>query len=69
MIRVVWAVEKVDVDAILVVCGADRRDGCESGCGLLPFVTRHAAGVVDQEDSVECGEESIGVVCTRSGGG
>lgn len=69
-VRAVFVVEKVDVDAVFVVGGADRSDGGEGELGLGP-VADHTEGVVDEEDGVECREEGVLVVCcgVRSGDG
>ena len=67
---VVLVVEEVDVDAVGVVLGADGRDGGEGGGCFMPGAAGHAAGVVDQEDGVELGEERVAVVVgSRDGRG
>ena len=56
------SVEEVDVDAVLIVSGADRCDGFESGRALAPPSARHGAGVINEEDGIEPGEEGIGII-------
>ena len=52
----------MDVDTVGVVGRADWSDGCQ-GCGCLPpGTTGHGAGVVDQEDGIESGEERVGII-------
>lgn len=63
----VGRVQEVDVDAVGVVGGADGRDGLEGVAGFAPAAAGHAAGIVDQEDGVEGGEE--GEVRVFGGGG
>lgn len=55
-------VEKVDVDTVFIVLGADGDYGFEDGAGLVPVAAIHGAGVVDEEDGVKRGQESIRVV-------
>ena len=62
VVRGIRGVEEVDVDAVAVVLGADWGDGHEGVAGFAPFGAGHGAGVVDEEDGVEGGEEGVGVV-------
>lgn len=57
-------VEEVDVDAVLVVLGADWRDRgngffCFGPAGFAAVARGHAAAVVDEEDRVEVAEEGV----------
>ena len=58
----VVCVEKVDVDAVFVLGGADWCDGCNGLGGFAPGAAGHGARVIDQEDGVKGGQESIRVV-------
>lgn len=49
----VVVIQEVNVDAVGVVLGADRGNGCDGFFGFLPGSTGHAATVVDEEDGVE----------------
>ena len=60
-------VEKVDVDPVGIVRGADGRDRFERGARLAPPAAGHAAGVVDEEDGVEGAEEGVAVVGAGEG--
>ena len=59
---VVAGVEEMDVDAVFVMGSADGGDGREGGGGFAPGAASHGTRVVDQEDSVEGGEEGVRIV-------
>lgn len=63
----VLCIQKVNIDAVGVVGGADGREVFEGATGLGPAVApAHGGRVVDQEDGVEGGQEVVRVV---GGGG
>ena len=52
-------VEKADVDAVLVVLGADRCDGSERVGDFAPAGAGHAVRVIDENDGVELAKEGV----------
>lgn len=52
-------IDKVDVDSLTVVFGADWRDRCEGIFGFVPKFAPHARAIVYQKDCVKCTEEGV----------
>jgi hypothetical protein len=52
-------VKEVDVDTVRVMGGADRSNGTNGLANLVPRPASHRPRVVDHEDGIECGEESV----------